>query len=86
MKKRIGSDLDTIPVRVHGIPCQIHIISFEKVEPFRSQDSREDWLGGEEMEWELEDRQGYKAPWLEGKLNLNERRQIEATIRGWCHG
>ena len=86
MKKRIGSDMDTIPVRVHGIPCQIHIIFFEKVEPFRSQDSREDWLGGEEMEWELEDRQGYRAPWLERKLGQVDRKEIEATIRGWCHG
>ena len=86
MKKRIGSDMDTIPVRVHGIPCQIHIIFFEKVEPFRNQDSREDWLGGEEMEWELEDRQGYKAPWLERKLGQRDRDEIETTIRRWCCG
>jgi hypothetical protein len=35
------------------------------------------------MEWELRDRRGYPAPWLERKLTQSDRAAIEQEIADW---
>ena len=59
------------PTRINGIPCQCEVLTYRKAVPIRI------WGSGmgdcdppepEEFEFQLLDRKGYPAPWLENKL------------------
>ena len=59
------------PTRINGIPCQCEVLTCRKAVPIRI------WGSGrgdcdppepEEFEFQLLDRKGYPAPWLEKKL------------------
>jgi len=43
-------------------------------------DSADDYYGYTEMEWELLDRKGYPAKWLENKLTDDDIERIESEI------
>ena len=60
--------------RVAGIPCLIGVISYE-TEP-----QTWDEPGGTYMEWEILDRRGRPAPWLERKVTAKEEASIEEAI------
>jgi hypothetical protein len=66
---------------VDGIPCLIGIGYYNKVKgnPY-TWDSDMDYYGYEEMEWEVLDRKGYSAKWLEKKLTDNITNRIETEI------
>ena len=68
-----------------GIPCRIRILSYTPADPGRLFGPPEHcWPPApEEMEWELRDRRGYPAPWLERKLTQSERAAIEQEIADW---
>lgn len=71
----------TISCRVQGIPAQARLLSYS---PFR--DGRrghiDSWLPDEEeqLEYEILDRRGYFAPWLERKLTPEDREAIETSL------
>ena len=72
------SDLQT---RISGIPCQIEVTSYYPATPmkwFRNGDCAppED----EEIEFRVLDRKGYPAPWLEKKMNEEDRIRIEKEL------
>ena len=70
-----------IPSRVAGIPCLIGVTEFHKVAPWKgsaaSCPSSDDWYGYIDIEFEVLDRRGRPAPWLEKKMN---RADIKAEI------
>lgn len=68
--------------RVAGIPCLIGVFSYDRVRGSYSYhaDSDLDYYGYTESEWEILDRKGYPAPWLERKLNDRERDMIEEEL------
>jgi hypothetical protein len=60
--------------RVAGIPCLIGVISYE-TEPQTWDDP-----GYTEMEWDILDRRGRLAPWLERKVTAKDEASIEEAI------
>ena len=60
--------------RVAGIPCLIGVISYE-TEPQTWDDP-----GYTEMEWDILDRRGRLAPWLERKVSAKDEASIEEAI------
>lgn len=80
-KPRYEAEIDT---RVAGIPCLIGVVEFSYSEPDRSADNPYDYYGGAEMAWEVLDRRGRKAPWLERKLTDADRERIEQEIMEYC--
>jgi len=71
-----------IESRVAGIPCIIGVMNYTKVRGSFSRNAASDmdYYGYCESEWEVCDRRGRPAPWLERKLNQSERDRIEQTI------
>ena len=66
--------IDTIDARIAGIPCQIGIISHHHSHSRHPED------GWTEAEWDALDRRGRPAEWLERKLTLKDRDQIDRLI------
>ena len=66
---------------VVGIPCIIHVTGFYQQEPLgRNAPTDLDCYGYVEIDFEVLDRKGYKAKWLEAKLNEDEISRIEDEI------
>lgn len=67
--------------RVAGIPCKISVTSFFVQRPMgRSADSDMDCYGYTEIEFDVLDTRGRPAPWLERKLNSDDKNAIEQEI------
>jgi hypothetical protein len=64
---------------VAGIPCQVHIIGRAQPGNIRATDSDWDYLG-RGHEWEVCDRGGRTAPWLERKLSPYDIARISKEI------
>lgn len=66
---------------IQGIPCLINVIDscYRKPQPWNDASS-DDYYGGWELEWEVLDRKGYKAPWLEKKMKAADVDRIEQEI------
>lgn len=71
-----------IESRVAGIPCIIGVTYFDSVEGSYSYHAASDWdyHGYTECEFEVCDRRGRKAPWLERKLSDEDTSRIEREI------
>lgn len=65
--------------RVAGIPCQIKVTYYVNVKGSRSFNAASDWdyYGYSEFEFEVYDRKGYRAEWLERKLTEKDNARIE---------
>lgn len=73
------------PTRVAGIPCLVNVLSVEPYRPAKLWGPPEDCYPAEggECEWELLDRKGHHAPWLERKLTREDNLRIEREIERW---
>ncbi len=70
-----------IPYRVSGIPCLIGVMSYNRQEPnYTTWDSDSDYYGFTECEWEVLDRKGYVANWLDKKITPEMEDTINAVI------
>ena len=71
-----------IKSRVAGIPCIIGVIHFESVKGSFDYHADSDWdyHGYTECEFEVLDRRGRKAAWLERKLTDDMTQKIESEI------
>jgi hypothetical protein len=73
-----------IESRIQGIPCLIEVTTLTVVKPWRgsaqSCPSSDDYYGYSEVEFEVLDRKGYKAAWLERKMTDNDRARIKTEI------
>ena len=63
--------------KISGIPCQIDITTCTVVKPNRFADNDWDYKGYTDFEFEVYDRKGYRAQWLERKLTAADRTRIE---------
>ena len=71
---------EIIETTVCGIPAQIGVVHFMEVKPGFRADSDLDFWGYNECDWDVLDRKGHKAPWLEKKITDKERDRIEDKI------
>ena len=71
-----------IESRVAGIPCLIGVTHFDSVRGSYSYNapSDMDYYGYTESEWDVLDRRGRQAAWLERKLTDDDRQRIEQEI------
>jgi hypothetical protein len=71
-----------IETRVAGIPAIIGVSDYKYYRPDRSyrSPSSEDFYGGYVFEYDILDKRGRKAEWLERKLTNNCRDEIDELI------
>ena len=69
-----------IESKVAGIPCLIQIERCLVVKPYSRADSDWDYWGYTEIEFNVLDRNGRLAPWLERKLTAADTSRIETQI------
>ena len=71
-----------IESRVAGIPCLIGVSHFDCVRGSYSYNAASDWdyYGYSESEWDVLDRRGRPAAWLDRKLTDDDRQRIEQEI------
>ena len=68
--------------RIQGIPCQLEVTHFFEQKPMGSRaDSDWDCYGYTEIEYEVRDRRGRIAPWLESKMTESDRDAAEQAIK-----
>lgn len=70
-----------IPHTVHGIPCTIAVLEYH-VQPGNpyTWDSDVDYYGYTESSWQILDRKGYSAEWLEKKMTDSDMEAAELAI------
>lgn len=67
--------------RIQGIPCIVEMTSCFVQKPLGPQcDSDLDCYGYSEVEFDVLDRNGRPAPWLERKMSDSERSEIENLL------
>jgi hypothetical protein len=68
--------------RVAGIPCLIGVIEYNRVRGSYSYHADSDWdyYGYTECEWDILDRRGRLAPWLERKVTDKDTASIKDAI------
>lgn len=72
---------EIIESHVAGIPCQIRINDFVHVKPDPTTwASADDFYGYTEIDWDVLDRKGYEAGWLQRKLTDKDRDRIDQEI------
>lgn len=73
-----------ITTRIQGIPCQVNVTAFTRVSPWKGSahtcPSSCDYYGYSEIEFDVYDRKGYRARWLERKMTLADKKRIESEI------
>lgn len=69
-----------IEIRVAGIPGIARTTCASYTKPNRSADSDWDFYGGWELCWEICDRRGRPAPWLERKASKSDLDEIEGQL------
>lgn len=71
-----------IESRVAGIPCLIGVTHFDSVRGSYNYNAASDmdYYGYTEVEFEVLDRRGRTAPWLERKMTSKERERIEQEV------
>ena len=73
--------------RIVGIPCLIKVTEFNVVKPWRGSvhtcPSADDWYGYTDIDFEVCDRRGRPAPWLEKKLSDSAHADIKAAIHDY---
>lgn len=76
--------MEEIETNISGIPALVKVIHFNQVQGSYSHNapSDYDYYGYTEMDYEICDRRGRPAPWLERKLTDQTRMQLEAQITG----
>jgi hypothetical protein len=78
----VMSYIAEIESRVAGIPCLIGVTHFDCVSGSYSYNAASDmdYYGYSDSEWDVLDRRGRPAAWLERKLTDDDRQRIEQEI------
>ena len=73
---------ELVPVRIAGIPAAVRVTRHVRVRGSfsRNAPSDLDYYGYTEIEWDVLDRRGRPAAWLERKLTDDDRSRIEQEI------
>lgn len=76
--------------RIAGIPCKVRVTHCFVQKPLGPRcDSDLDCYGYTDIEFDVLDRKGYPAPWLEKKMSDDDRVRIEELVLQeaddeWC--
>ena len=72
----------TVEHRLAGIPCQIGVRDYQNVKGSYSSRAMDpdEYHGYIEADYEILDRKGYPAPWLERKLSNSEHESVIEAI------
>ena len=83
MTKKVDTS-NCVKATVCGIPCAVIVTHFIQVPPWpgdaHTAPSDLDYYGYTEVEWELYDRKGYRAEWLEKKMTSKDRTELEMFL------
>ena len=73
--------------RIAGIPAKIEVTSYYPGRPARLTGHPDTWYPPEyeELTFQVLDRRGRPAPWLERKLDEQDRRRIERELKTTYH-
>lgn len=75
------------PSTIDGIPCRIDIVDFVSVPGDKTTWASDwDYSGYEEIEFDVLDRTGRPAKWLECKLTDKDRSRIESEVSLFMRG
>lgn len=84
MPKPTKNFIAEVSYNLSGIPCIIGVETYFVQAPHKGSPhtcySDWDYYGYTECEFRILDRKGYLAPWLEKKVDDNEKELIEAAI------
>ena len=71
---------------IQGIPCQIHVTTCNVVKGSYSYNAPSDWdyYGYTEFEFDVYDRKGYRAAWLERKMTPKDEARIQEEYLESC--
>ena len=71
-----------LATHIAGIPCLVDVMTCTVVKGSRSYNAPSDWdyYGYTEVEFEVCDRRGRPAPWLERKMTRDDKDRIEQEI------
>lgn len=74
--------MSRIDARICGIPCIIEVIHWQPAVPANLSGHPDNWSPPEdsETEYEILDRNGRPAPWLENKMTAKDYRLLEEHI------
>jgi hypothetical protein len=74
-----------IETTIAGIPCLIGVTEYDSVAGSYSYNAASDmdYYGYTECDWEVLDRKGYKAAWLERKLTSKDSERINNEISNY---
>ena len=70
-----------IEARIQGIPCLVEVLQYEVHKGFFDADSDIDYRGFTVCEFQILDRKGYKASWLERKMTESDEDVILDKIK-----
>lgn len=74
-----------VETKVQGIPCLVEVTTFINVKPWKGSPhtcpSSDDYYGYTEIEYDILDRKGYRAKWLERKITDRDVERIKGDIR-----
>lgn len=71
-----------IEARIQGIPCQVNVTYFySKSGTYsRQAETPDEYYGYSEIEFDVYDRKGCKAAWLERKMTAEDKAYIEEKV------
>lgn len=72
--------MDIFDTKVSGIPARVRVTHARYHRPDSRADSTDDYYGGWAIQYELLDRRGRPAAWLEMKASEQDRARIETEI------
>lgn len=80
--------LTVIENRIAGIPCKLGVTSFTHVDGSYNYNAVNDfdYYGYSEVTWDVLDRRGRPAPWLEKKLTEKEIERINMDVVNHIEG
>ena len=76
------NDSSCYSIRVHGVPCYAKVVSYYEghLGIYRGKPEDREPEEPATVELIILDRKGYPAPWLEAKLNTDERDELAKLI------
>ena len=74
-----------VATQIQGIPCLVEVTTFIHVKPWKGSPhtcpSSDDYYGYTEIEYDVLDRKGYHAKWLECKITDKDKDRIIEDIK-----
>jgi hypothetical protein len=84
MPKNHDQYIDIVESTIAGIPCTIGVLEYDEVAPYAGSvyncNSDSDYYGYTDLSYDILDRKGYPAAWLERKMTRKDEERVEMDI------